>query len=388
MQHCSTTKGHGMASRGPLSHLTIVEMAGLGPCPLAGQLLADLGARVIVLDRAAGKQDPAAVNRRGKESIALNLKSPAGREAALRLIDGADALIEGFRPGVMEKLGLGPEDCHARHPGLVYGRMTGWGQTGPLAMTAGHDLNYMSLSGALAAMGPRDGLPMPPLNLVADYGGGTMFLIFGVLSALLERQVSGRGQVVDAAIVDGVPAMMGIFFQMMAQGSWDMQREHNMLDGGAPYYRCYETSDGKWISVGPLEPQFFAELCEKAGLEHPGEAVRLDKGNWLALSAAYAEVFRTRTRDDWAALFAESDACVAPVLTMEEAEDHPQNRARGIFLRQDGVLQAAPAPRFDRTPAGPVQPPAAPGAQGESLLRAIGYTDDTIAEMRSDGTLM
>jgi len=373
--------------QGPLSHLKIVEMAGLGPCPLAGQLLADLGAEVIVIDRASGKQNPADINRRNKMSVALNLKSGAGRDAALRLITDADVVIEGFRPGVMEKLGLGPDICLGRHPGLVYGRMTGWGQEGPLSHLAGHDLNYMSLSGALAAMGPRDGVPMPPLNLVADYGGGTMFLIFGVLSALLERQQSGKGQVVDAAIVDGVPAMMGVFFNLLQTGIWDLQREHNMLDGGAPYYRCYETADGKAISVGPIEPQFFAELCEKAGLEHVDPKAQLDKENWPRLSAAYEKVFRTKTRDEWAGIFADSDACVMPVLTMDEVESHPHNAARDIFFRQDGILQPAPAPRFGRTPAGAVRSPSAPGADAAVVLNAAGYSEDEIAMMKADGVL-
>lgn len=376
-----------MNTKGPLSHLRVVEMAGLGPCPLAGQLLGDLGAEVTVIDRASGPANTKDINRRNKRSVSLNLKTEAGTEAARRLIDSADVLIEGFRPGVMERLGLGPADCHARNPGLVYGRMTGWGQTGPLAQLAGHDLNYMSLSGALAAMGPKDSVPMPPLNLVADYGGGTMFLIFGVLSALLERTQSGKGQTVDAAIVDGVPAMMGVFYSMLQMGIWDTQREHNMLDGGAPYYRCYETSDGKWISVGPIEPAFFAELCEKAGLEHVSPKEQVNKENWPRLSAAYAKVFCTKTRDDWASIFAESDACVAPVLTMDEAETHPHNIARDIFFRHDGVLQPSPAPRFDRTPAGPVAPPQAPGADTEAVLLSLGYSTDDIAEMRTGDAL-
>ncbi len=376
-----------MNTKGPLSHIRVIEMAGLGPCPLAGQLLGDLGAEVIVIDRASGVADPKDINRRNKTSVALNLKSERGTEAALRLIESVDVVIEGFRPGVMERLGLGPADCLARNPGLVYGRITGWGQTGPLAMRAGHDLNYMSLSGALAAMGPKDSVPMPPLNLVADYGGGTMFLIFGVLSALLERQQSGKGQVVDAAIVDGVPAMMGVFFSMLQSGVWDTQREHNMLDGGAPYYRCYETSDGKWISVGPIEPQFFAELCEIAGLKHVGPKEQVNKENWPVLSAAYADVFRTKTRAEWADLFADTDACVAPVLTMNEVGAHPHNAARNIFFRQGGVLQPSPAPRFDRTPAGPVAPPHAPGADTEAVLLSVGYSGEEIAGIKAEGAL-
>ena len=374
-------------AQGPLSHLRIIEMAGLGPCPLAGQLLADLGAEVTVIDRASAPGDPAQVNRRNKRSVALNLKSEAGRAAALRLIAGADAVLEGFRPGVMEKLGLGPAECHAENPGLVYGRMTGWGQEGPLSHLAGHDINYLALSGALSAMGHADRPPVPPLNLVGDYAGGTMFLIFGVLAALLERQQSGKGQVVDAAIVDGVPAMLGIFHQLLHQGVWDGQREHNMLDGGAPYYRCYETKDGKAVAVGSLEPQFFAEMCEKAGVEHVSPRAQLDKAGWPRLAESYAEVFRSRTRDEWAEIFADSDGCVAPVLGWDEVESHPHNAARGVFFRQDGVLQAAPAPRFDRTPAGPVRSPVAPGSDSEAVLIAAGYSEADIAEMRASGAI-
>lgn len=377
-----------MSRSGPLSHITVLEFAGLGPGPLAGQLLADLGADVIVIDRTSGKVDVANINRRNKRSIALDLKSEAGREAVFRLVETADALIEGFRPGVMERLGLGPAECHERNARLVYARMTGWGQTGPLAPLAGHDLNYMSLSGALAAIGSPDRPPVPPLNLVADYGGGTMFLIFGILAALLERQVSGKGQVVDAAIVDGVPALMGVFHWMFQNGSWDLNREHNMLDGGAPYYRCYETADGKAISVAPIEPQFFAELCEKAGLEHVSPREQVNKDNWPRLSEAYANVFRQKTRDEWVRIFERSDACVAPVLTLDEVEQHPHNTARGIFIRQDGVMQAAPAPRFDRTPAGPVRSPRAPGADTADILRSIGYSDEEIADLKSANVLL
>lgn len=376
-----------MTTSGPLSHLRIIEMAGLGPAPLAGQLMADLGAEVIVIDRASGKANPAEINRRNKRSVALNLKSAAGRDTALRLIANADALIEGFRPGIMERLGLGPEACHERNPALVFARMTGWGQEGPLSHTAGHDINYLSLTGALAAMGPADRPPMPPLNLAADYGGGTMFLIFGILSALLERQVSGKGQVVDAAMVDGVSAMMGVFHMLRHDGQWDLQRENNMLDGGAPYYRCYETADGKAISVGPLEPQFFAELCEKAGLEHVAPRDQVDKDNWPRLNAAYEAVFRTKSRDEWAKIFDGTDACVAPVLTMDEAPDHPHMRARGIFVEKEGVMQAAPAPRFGRTPAGPVRSPSAPGSDSATVLEEAGYSSADIAAMKEAGTL-
>ena len=265
--------------------------------------------------------------------------------------------------------------------------MTGWGQDGPLAHTAGHDINYLALTGALAAMGSADRPPMPPLNLVADYGGGAMFLIFGILAALLERQVSGRGQVVDAAMVDGVPAMMGVFQMLRHAGQWDLQREHNMLDGGAPYYRCYETADGKAISVGPIEPPFFAELCEKAGLEHLAPREQVNKNNWARLSLDYEAVFRMKTREEWAEIFDGSDACVAPVLTFDEAPDHPHMAARGIFVESEGIVQAAPAPRFDRTPAGPLRAPKAPGYDSDDILEEIGLSKEDAAALRANGAL-
>jgi alpha-methylacyl-CoA racemase len=372
---------------GPLQGLKVVEMAGLGPCPLAGQLLADLGAEVVVIDRASGPAEPADVNRRGKRSAALNLKTPEGLAAARRIIAQADILIEGFRPGVMEKLGLGPDACHAQAPGLIYGRMTGWGQAGPLAMTAGHDINYLSLSGALGAIGRADGPPVPPLNLVADYGGGAMFLIFGVLAALFERGRSGRGQVVDAAMVDGVPAMMGLIHQWLAQGRWGQGREANLLDGGAPFYRCYATSDGRALSVGPLEPQFFAQLVALAGLPEAHLADQNDPATWPARRALYAQVFAQKTRDEWMDIFAGTDACVAPVLDWDEVEHHPHNAARGTFLRVGGVMQAAPAPRFDRTPAAPPQAPAAPGQDTEAILTGLGYDVEGLAALRLAGAL-
>jgi alpha-methylacyl-CoA racemase len=372
---------------GPLHGLKIVEMAGLGPCPLAGQLLADLGAEVVVIDRASGPVDPTDINRRGKMSVALNLKSVEGLEAARRIIGQADILIEGFRPGVMEKLGLGPTDCHAINPGLIFGRMTGWGQAGPLAMTAGHDINYLSLSGALGAIGRADGPPVPPLNLVADYGGGSMFLIFGVLAALFERSQSGKGQVVDAAMVDGVPAMMGLIHQWLAQDRWAARREANLLDGGAPYYRCYATKDGRALSVGPLEPLFFAQLVALAGLpaEHLGD--QNDPTTWPERRALYAQVFAAKTRDEWMAIFDGTDACVAPVLDWDEVEHHPHNAARGTFLRVDGVMQAAPAPRFDRTPAPAPTAPGAPGQDTQRILSDLGYDSATLAAMRAAGAL-
>ncbi len=274
---------------GPLADLKVIEMAGLGPCPLAGQLLGDLGADVIVIDRASGKPMNTDVNRRGKRSIALNLKDQRGVAAVLKLVGQSDVLMEGFRPGVMERLGLGPEPCLAANPGLVFGRMTGWGQTGPLSRTSGHDLNYLAITGALHAMGKSGEPPVPPLNLVADYGGGTMFLLLGILSALFERKKSGKGQVVDAAMVDGVPAMMGMIYSGLAQGSWTKNREDNFLDGAAPYYRCYKTSDGKFISVGALEPQFFDALISKLELDPALAETRLDKREWPSLTMAIAD---------------------------------------------------------------------------------------------------
>lgn len=372
---------------GPLHGLKIVEMAGLGPCPLAGQLLADLGAEVVVIDRKSAMADPTDVNRRGKASVALNLKAADGLQAARRIIAQADILIEGFRPGVMEKLGLGPADCHAINPGLIFGRMTGWGQEGPLAMTAGHDINYLSLSGALGAIGRADGPPVPPLNLVADYGGGSMFLIFGVLAALFERSRSGKGQVVDAAMVDGVPAMMGLIHQWLAQARWGQGREANLLDGGAPFYRCYATKDGRALSVGPLEPQFFAELVALADLPEAHRPDQNDPATWPERRALYAQVFARKTRDEWMAIFDGTDACVAPVLDWDEVEAHPHNAARGTFLRVDGVMQAAPAPRFDRTPAPAPQPPGAPGQDTQRILTELGYDAATLEAMRAAGAL-
>lgn len=362
-------------------------MAGLGPCPLAGQLLADHGADVIVIDRKSRKPDSADINNRSKRSVALDLKSPAGVTAALRIIAAADALIEGFRPGVMEQLGLGPDACLAANPRLVYGRMTGWGQTGPLASTAGHDLGYLAVSGALSAIGAKGEPPVPPLNLVADYGGGTMFLLFGVLMALLECQRSGKGQVVDAAMVDGVPAMMGLIHSLVARGVWKGEREANLLDGGAPFYRCYAARDGKYLAVAPLEPKFFAELCAVAGIDPAHKADQYDTSNWRRRADEYASLFKTRTRDEWVALFAGSDACVAPVLGFDEVENHPHNAARGTFLRVGGVLQAAPAPRLSRTPASAPGLPAAAGGDAEKILRDAGLTGDEIAQLQQDRVL-
>lgn len=371
----------------PLHQLKVIEMAGIGPCPLAGQLLADLGAEVIVIDRASTPADPTDINRRHKRSIALNLKSPEGLAAAQKLIATADVLIEGFRPNVMEKLGLGPDECLAANPKLIYGRMTGWGQTGPLAQTAGHDLNYLSITGALHPIGAASQPPVPPLNLVADYGGGTMFLLLGILAALYERNNSGQGQVIDAAMVDGVPAMMGLLHTWFARNWWTTKREANFLDGGAPFYRCYATADHKYLSVAPLEPHFFKELLEKAGIPTEHQASQYQKENWSERSEHYAEIFAQKTQAEWLSIFAGSDACVAPVLDFNEVEEHPHNAARGSFVRVNEVLQAAPAPRFSRTPARKPITPTAVGGDTDAILAELGYSSEQIASLRAKGAL-
>ena len=373
---------------GPLQSLTIIEMAGIGPCPLAGQLLADMGATVIVVDRKSGMDTSLEVNRRGKKSIALNLKDPKGVELLQKLIARADALIEGFRPGVMERLGLGPEDCHKINEGLVYGRMTGWGQEGPLSHSAGHDLNYLAITGALYAMGKKGEPPVPPLNLAADYGGGSMFLIMGVLAALIERGISGKGQVVDAAMVDGVPAMMGLVQTMLVQGLWTREREDNFIDGGAPYYRCYTTSDGKYLSVGCIEDQFFAEFIGLLELDPELKSKQHDKRQWPYLHNLFEETIASRTRDEWAKMFEGSDACVAPVLTFDEAASYPHNVERKAFFEQKGVIQTSPAPRFDRSRTEAGSPASNSGENGKELLKELGLSDAELESLASDGILL
>ncbi|MEM8655966.1 MAG: CaiB/BaiF CoA-transferase family protein [Pseudomonadota bacterium] len=369
---------------GPLAGLRVVEFAGLGPAPLAGQLLADMGADVVFIDRASGPVDPYDVNRRGKRSVALNLKSDAGLGVARDLLAEADILIEGFRPGVMERLGLGPEDVPDR---LIYGRMTGWGQEGPLALTAGHDLTYLAQTGVLSLMATPDAPPRPPLNLVADYGGGSMFLVFGLLSAVIARGRTGRGQVVDAAMVDGVPAMMGLLHGFMASGFWTDQPGENWLDGGAPFYRCYRCADGRDVAVGALEPQFYAQLIAGLGLDAATLPEQNDRSGWSALARIIGDVFASRSRDEWAETFAGTDACVAPVLTMEEARQDPHLAARGTYVAPGGVWQAAPAPRFGRDRSRQPAPPTAPGADAGAVLAELGYDADRIAALRAEGVL-
>ncbi len=356
---------------GPLLGLRVIELAGIGPGPMAGRMLADLGAEVIRVERPGQAADAAGpVSLRGRSSIVLDLKRPEATEALLRLIETADVVIEPYRPGVAERLGIGPDHCRQRNPRLIYARMTGWGQDGPWAHTAGHDINYIAITGALHGIGRAEGGPIPPMNLLGDFGGGTMFVLVGILAALWERERSGVGQVIDAAIVDGTAALTGYIHGMRAEGSWSDERGVNRLDTGAPYYDVYETADAKWLAVGAIEEQFWLELVRL--LELPDLPDRQDQAQWPALRQRLAARFRERSRDEWAEHFSGSDACVAPVLTWVEAQSHPQISARSTLLDIDGVLQPAPAPRFSRTP-GAVPPPApSQGADTERVLRENG----------------
>lgn len=331
----------------PLSGVRIVEMAGIGPAPFAAMLLADMGAEIIRVDRPGGA-DPwtKTVIRRARRSVVANLKDAGDVASVKALIGQADAVIEGFRPGVMERLGLGPEEMIAANPKLVYGRMTGWGQDGPLAQSAGHDLGYIAITGALHAIGPKD-RPVPPLNLVGDMGGGALYLAMGVLAGIVSARATGKGQVVDCAISDCTASLMAMFSDMASQGRWNVaEREANVLDGGAPFYRTYPCADGKFLAVGSLESQFYDVLCEKLGLARIDEKLRWREAEWPALEAAIGGAIATKTRDDWAGIFEGTDACVAPVLTLDEAARHAHNAARGAFVEVGGVVQPAPAPRF------------------------------------------
>jgi alpha-methylacyl-CoA racemase len=342
---------------GPLRGVRVLEMAGIGPAPFACMLLADLGADVLRLDRPAAARTEAAhrgagkfvVPERGRPTLEVNLKSDEGRDEALRLAAAADVLVEGFRPGVMERLGLGPQECLRTNPRLVYGRMTGWGQDGPLAQAAGHDINYIGITGALHAIGPA-ARPVPPLNLVGDYGGGALYLAFGIVSALLEARTSGQGQVVDAAIVDGTLSMMAMALGRHAAGLWSDERASNLLDGGAPWYDTYETADGGFVAVGAIEPQFWEELRARIDADLPDAQQRQARAGWPMLRNRLAVIFRTRTRDEWAALLEGTDACVSPVLPLAELQSHPHNARRENLVTRDGVVQPAVAPRFSRTP--------------------------------------
>jgi alpha-methylacyl-CoA racemase len=373
---------------GPLRGVRVVEIASLAPAPFGCMVLSDLGADVLRVDRtdAVGAEAAADPLCRGRRSIGLNLKDAEGVEVLLRLVESADVLVEGFRPGVTERLGFGPDVCLRRNPRLVYGRMTGWGQEGPMASMAGHDINYIAVAGALHPVGHAGERPVPPLNLVGDFGGGGMLLALGILAALHERSTSGRGQVVDAAMVDGAALLTSFVHGMRAQGLWQDRRGENLLDSGAPFYDTYETADGEHMSVGALEPKFYAALLRGLGLE--GEDLpQHDRERWPRMRARFAEVFRRRTREEWTKIFDGTDACVAPVLTLGEAPSHPHNTARTGFVNLGGVTQPAPAPRFDRTPAEAPSPPVRPGAHTDETLADIGLTAAEIAALRERGAI-
>lgn len=379
---------------GPLAGITVIELAGIGPGPFAAMMLADMGANVIRIDRARGDEPgvrvPYRMNvmNRGRRSVAVNLKSPAGVETVLKLIEKADALIEGFRPGVTERLGLGPDVCLKRNPRLVYGRMTGYGQDGPQASVAGHDINYIALSGMLSMIGERDRKPVPPLNLVGDFGGGGMFLAFGVVCGILEARGSGRGQIVDTAMVEGAAMLGNIFQSFRAMGQLSPRRGDNILDGGAHFYDSYETRDGGYMAIGAIEPPFYKKLLELMGLNQAEFEPQMDQTRWPEWKRRFADVFKTRTRDEWSALMVHEDACAMPVLSLDEAAAHPHNKARKSFVEFAGVEQAAPAPRFSRTVPALTQPPAEPGEHTDAVLAEFGFTAVEIAHLREQGALI
>jgi alpha-methylacyl-CoA racemase len=374
---------------GPLQGVRVVEVDSIGPGPFCAMLLADLGAEVLAVERPAAANRPArpALLGRGRRRVAVDLKHPEGPGVVLDLVAGADALVEGFRPGVAERLGIGPDACLARNPRLVYGRATGWGQDGPLAPAAGHDIGYIALSGTLHPIGPADGAPVPPLNLIGDFGGGGMLLALGVVAALLEAGRSGRGQVVDAAMVDGAALLATQLHELLAAGLWTDRRGANLLDGAAPFYGVYETADGRHLAVGALEPQFYAELLERVGLAAEDLPPQLDRDGWPVLRDRLAARFRTRTRDEWCRLLEGTDACVAPVLSLLEAPTHPHNQARGTFVDVGGVTQPAPAPRFSRTPCAAPAPPVASGIDDAEVLTAWGVTPERVAHLRAGGAI-
>jgi alpha-methylacyl-CoA racemase len=362
---------------GPLRGVRVLEFAGIGPAPFCAMLLADMGAEVLRVDRAGAPPAPDHVLARGRRSIAVDLKQPSAVATCLAALEKVDVLIEGFRPGVMERLGLGPEPALARNPRLIYGRMTGWGQDGPLAQAAGHDINYIALTGALDAVGQAGGPPVPPLNLVGDFGGGALYLAFGVAAALVERERSGRGQVIDAAVVDGTASLMTLFWGMAGADPGALRRGETLLGGAAPFYGCYECADGRYVSVGPLEPPFYAALL--AALDLDPEALPqswTDRGAWPAVRAEIARAFRSRPAAAWIDRLEGTDACFAPVLSMHEAAEHPHMRARGVFQEAFGMVQPAPAPRFSRTPGAIASAPPRPGEGGLELLRSWGVDAD------------
>ena len=376
---------------GPLSGVKVVELQGIGPGPFCGMMLADMGAEIIRIDRAGAvgsAANPTDILARGRKSIGVDLKQPAGVETVLKLVEQADVLIEGFRPGVTERLGLGPDECLARNPRLVYGRMTGWGQTGTMAHAAGHDINYISVSGALHAIGEKDRNPVPPLNLVGDFGGGGMLLAFGIAAALFETARSGQGQVIDAAMTDGSATLMNAVFGLMNTDRWAAERGTNLLDGGAHFYGTYATADNKHISIGSIEPQFYALLLKTTGLDQEEDLPKqMNRQMWPLLHDKLATIFASKTRDEWDELMLGTDICYAPVLSFEEAMAHPHNQARKTFAEKDGVKQATPAPRFSRTvpelPSGAV----APGAHTDEILSGLGLSAEAVESLKQSGAV-
>ncbi len=373
--------------QGPLSGLKVLEFAGIGPGPFCGMLLSDLGADVVRIDRkGAGRSSPSDVTARGRRSVALDLKSPAAVEACLKLMESADAVFEGFRPGVMERLGLGPEVALARNPKLVFGRMTGWGQTGPYAKAAGHDMNYIAITGALHAIG-TDEKPVPPLNLVGDFGGGALYLAFGLLAGVIHARATGEGQVIDCAMSDGAASLMAMFYGFKAAGAWQETRRSNLLDGGAHFYDTYQCADGGWIAIGSIEPQFYALLLEKTGIKDPDFKSQMDRSKWPALHERLAVVIATKTRDEWCEIMEGTDVCFAPVLDLEEAPRHAHNQARETFVEVAGVMQPAPAPRFSATPGAIAGPPPRIGADNATALADWGFANSDIAALEEAGAI-
>nr|WP_312870676.1 CaiB/BaiF CoA-transferase family protein [Gordonia asplenii] len=378
---------------GPLVGMRVIELGGVGPIPFTCQLLADLGADIIRIDRPPGYDGGAPIEarynitNRGRRSAAFDLKNPAAVEAILDLVRDADVLVEGFRPGVTERLGLGPDRCLEVNPRLVYGRMTGWGQSGPMSNAPGHDINYIALTGVLHAIGSTDGPPVPPLNLAGDLGGGSLYLAFGIVAALLERHTSGEGQVIDAAMVDGSASLMTLYYGFHAAGYWKDRRASNRLDSGAPFYNTYETADGRWLAIGSNETRFWRNTLRLLGIDEADMPDQHDRSQWPAMHERLAAAVRTKTRDEWCALADGEEVCFAPVMSLAEAPDHPHLKARGTFLSVDGVVQPAPAPRFSRTPGAIARPPAEPGEHTDEVLADWGFSAERLADLRAHGAI-